>query len=197
MQSKEEALTGLIGKISTELGGLWESGYQQGYEKGVKDGADLAAMHGSDATSQNLEKSFWDGAETGANKIWEETRKILFVLPYNDMLSLFCEGYDKPLEYCLFTHFTPDEVLLKLRSYEGTEIPRSEKISVGDEVKFADDDPYDRRGVVISENSHGLDVMWADGVIGGRFHPSELKKTGRSFPQIRYVQERLAKEEGK
>lgn len=34
-------------------------------DEGIKMGAELAAMHGSDATSQELEKVFFDGMEEG------------------------------------------------------------------------------------------------------------------------------------
>lgn len=34
-------------------------------DEGIKMGAELAAMHGSDATSQELEKAYFDGMEEG------------------------------------------------------------------------------------------------------------------------------------
>lgn len=47
------------------------------YEQGVKDGAALAAMHGSDATSQELEKAFFDGMEAGAQRVWEKIQEVV------------------------------------------------------------------------------------------------------------------------
>lgn len=37
-------------------------------DEGIKMGAELAAMHGSDATSQDLERAFFDGVEEGMKK---------------------------------------------------------------------------------------------------------------------------------
>ena len=41
-------------------------------DQGIQYGAQLAAMHGSDATSQDLEKSYWQGFEDGYKKGKEE-----------------------------------------------------------------------------------------------------------------------------
>ena len=40
-------------------------------DEGIRIGAELAAMHGSDATSQELEKAYFDGVEEG----WRKARK--------------------------------------------------------------------------------------------------------------------------
>lgn len=37
-------------------------------DEGIKLGAELAAMHGSDATSKDLEKSYWNGFEDAMKK---------------------------------------------------------------------------------------------------------------------------------
>ena len=37
-------------------------------DEGIRIGAELAAMHGSDATSQELEKAYFDGMEEGFRK---------------------------------------------------------------------------------------------------------------------------------
>ena len=37
-------------------------------DEGIRMGAELAAMHGSDATSQDLEKAFWTGYEEAMKK---------------------------------------------------------------------------------------------------------------------------------
>lgn len=47
------------------------------YEQGIKDGAALASMHGSDATSQDLEESYFNGMEAGAEKAWQIAHDIL------------------------------------------------------------------------------------------------------------------------
>lgn len=47
------------------------------YEQGIKDGVALAAMHGSDATSQDLAESFFDGVEAGAKQAWQIAHDIL------------------------------------------------------------------------------------------------------------------------
>ena len=37
-------------------------------DEGIRIGAELAAMHGSDATSQDLERAYWDGYEEAMKK---------------------------------------------------------------------------------------------------------------------------------
>ena len=79
MKSKEEiisdAMKDFSGKIpsienwlKSRITGIWENGYSHGREDGVEEGAALAAMHGSDATSQELEKSYLEGVECGWKK---------------------------------------------------------------------------------------------------------------------------------
>lgn len=46
-------------------------------EEGIRVGAELAAMHGSDATSQELEKAFFDGCEVGYKKASEELQSYI------------------------------------------------------------------------------------------------------------------------
>ena len=45
-----------------------ENAIQDAYDRGIKDGAELAAMHGSDATSQELQKQYFKGMEEGYQK---------------------------------------------------------------------------------------------------------------------------------
>lgn len=52
-------------------------------EEGIRIGAELAAMHGSDATSQELEKAFFDGCEVGYKKASEELQ--LYIDLYKDL----------------------------------------------------------------------------------------------------------------
>lgn len=47
---------------------LEEISEQELYNQGVKDGAALAAMHGSDATSQELAEQYFKGMEEGYKK---------------------------------------------------------------------------------------------------------------------------------
>ena len=42
-----------------------ENAIQDAYDRGIKDGAELAAMHGSDATSQELQEQYFKGMEEG------------------------------------------------------------------------------------------------------------------------------------
>lgn len=58
-------------------------------DEGIRIGADLAAMHGSDATSQELEKAFFDGCEVGYKKASEELQ------PYIDLYKDLAEKTEK------------------------------------------------------------------------------------------------------
>ena len=98
--------------------------YKRGYDAGVKDGADLAAMHGSDATSQQLEKAFFDGVEEamkkndqyqlGLNHAWEAAKKISLLHP--DEVDKIFPGAAKYNRFNLGYNGT--EVIEKLREWE-------------------------------------------------------------------------------
>lgn len=46
-------------------------------EEGIRMGAELAAMHGSDATSEELANAFFDGCEVGYKKASEELQSYI------------------------------------------------------------------------------------------------------------------------
>ena len=95
---------------------------KQMYDRGVKDGAELAAMHGSDASGQQLEETYFDGMEAGAQKAWEAARKIFCLYPVTDMIELF--GREAVDEISLFEDYEPEEVLKMLNSYEAEDSAR-------------------------------------------------------------------------
>jgi len=63
----------------------------EAYERGIKEGAELAAMHGSDATSRQLEKAYFDGAEIGAVRAWEVAKKVYSVYSPEELVEMFGE----------------------------------------------------------------------------------------------------------
>lgn len=58
-------------------------------DEGIRIGADLAAMHGSNATSQELEKAFFNGCEVGYKKASEELQ------PYIDLYQDLADKAEK------------------------------------------------------------------------------------------------------
>ena len=56
-------------------------------DEGIRMGAELAAMHGSDATSQQLEKAFFDGMEEAMKK--RDVRPVVHGHNVIDVPSLF------------------------------------------------------------------------------------------------------------
>ena len=63
-------------------------------DEGIKIGAELAAMHGSDATTQELEKEYWHGYEDAMQR-----RDIKPVVHGKWVLKTFDDGYG---EYQLY-----------------------------------------------------------------------------------------------
>jgi len=100
------------------------------YEQGIKDGADLAAMHGSDATSKQLEDSFWQGAKVGAKRAWEVARNIVAPdgMPMADIQQLF--GCGTATDVIVETE--AEDAIAKFSYYE-TEM-QDKEIKVGDIV---------------------------------------------------------------
>ena len=215
MKDKDVVLDGINTRFSSEVRNVWDNGYAHGYldgkqvgqqhwyDEGIKAGAELAAMHGSDATSQQLEKSFWEGVDVGAEKGWEAARMVILDECLGGIASddVKRKIFDNAAPRFVLQTWKVKDVLEKIRFYQG--LMEDKQIHVGDEVVFADDEPKILKGVVISENGKCLDVMWSDGVVGSGFYPGELKKTGRSFPQIADVRaalsdvkDALSKEEG-
>lgn len=65
MSAKDESRYATIRHLDCPLEEISE---QELYDQGVKDGAALAAMHGSDATSQELAEQYFKGMEEGYKK---------------------------------------------------------------------------------------------------------------------------------
>lgn len=76
-------------------------------DEAIKMGAELAAMHGSDATSQQLEEAYLEGVEDGMTRRdvrpvvrgkWEEVEVIYpddFEKHYPSIASMFCPNCQK------------------------------------------------------------------------------------------------------
>ena len=154
----------------------------EAYNRGVKDGADLAAMHASDATSQDREKSFWEGAEIGAARAWEAARKIYQFDPVDNVQlckKLFDCFYGETI-----SKYSATEVMKALREYETQEKASNEQIKVGDEVTV---DGFGGTAVVTYLNDDYTDrkaalLFYLGGV---EYLPVErCHKTGREYPQV-------------
>lgn len=66
-------------------------------DEGIKIGAELAAMHGSDTTSQELEKAFFEGIEEGYKKGLSERKHGKWIYQFHEdevgVTCSECEGY--------------------------------------------------------------------------------------------------------
>ena len=164
-----EQTVGLCREAMTNV----RNAYDRGYKQGFKDGK-------NDAVTTSYEK--------GLNDAWETARKI--VLPsdcytnglYVNMKEIF--GLNDYLARGVFTDFSASEAIAKIKEYEEKQAEqqaKEEKFKVGDEV-ISDG----RRFVVLGIDSGEWYDLWCldNGLTYDMICSKDLRKTGRSFPQL-------------
>ena len=176
--------------------------YQKGVDYGIKIGADLAAMHGSDATSKQLEKAFFDGMEEAMKKddqyqlglkhAWEAARKVILaeclggIASDNEKRRIF----DNAAPNYVLQTWEPQKVIDKIRIYEEKKRAKGE-LRVGDEVVCGG-----VCGIVTRIYEIGVSAEVFCGILypNGNFSSNStksVKRTGRHFPQIAEVLESI------
>jgi len=158
--------------------------YQRGYENG------FTAGH---LKAKKLGQSFYeDGYQRGLNDAWEAARKICtnWVLPDSVLSEIF--GMNKTIDDIMKEN-TASEAIEKIRQYEQE---KEEQIQVGDEVENTQ---TGARFIVTHMwvNNHG-----EKGVSGFNHECSAfstaldlVRKTGRHFPEIADVLEKMRGEQ--
>ena len=128
--------------------------------------------------------------EKGLNDAWECARKIFLPvaqegLPVSTLIQIFGS---KPTEYIL-KKYSASEAMEKIRQYE----QEQEEIQVGDEVAFHYDDGRPDTVVVVTYIGQDgfIDGMDGRGTQYAHKNPKKWTKTGRTFPEIAAVLEKM------
>lgn len=146
--------------------------FDKGYEQGFNDGK-------VDVVATPYGKGLRDG--------WEYARRILFDenLSSARMLDeLGAESWYQVIKKCNVV-----EVISKIKEYEEKQKQADNEIKVSDEV--VDGEVFNSgKGIVTFVSPVILYVLWYDGSTGRR-KLTDVKKTGRTFPKIAEVLEKL------
>ena len=124
--------------LKSRIEGAWNSGYAnaeaeykekiaEAYDKGVKNGAELVAMHGLDATNRELEDSFRKGADMGAQRIWDALSEFI-CMTWNErhavLKDLDSEGFAATASLdSMFRTYNAKEFITLFREHQGLKMP--------------------------------------------------------------------------
>lgn len=116
--------------------------------------------------------------EDGLNEAWGAARKIGSADGYKcgELEEIFGSG---SVGYIL-DYLTASEAIDAIEKYE------SERIKVGDEVKYRS-----VVGVVLEHDDNSTSVMKTNGNVSTIYNKRDLKKTGRHFPQIEELLQKM------
>ena len=147
----------------------------EAYEKGVQD----TKQHWGDAPRTCAYKC---GYENGLNDAWEAAREIA-TIPYDKGEIIFgATGWHIIMKY------TASEVIAKIKAWK----EKKQEIKVGDEVTFRHDYGPDIVVVVTYIGQDGfIDCMDGRGSQYAHKNPKRCTKTGRHFPEIATVLEKM------
>ena len=158
---------------------LIEQAHQRGYKEGVE-----SCLADAD---QACKKSKNDGITEGRNEAWEAAKKISSTESYK-LYDIFEEGWFLNI----FNKYSASEAIEKLHTHEEQKKQEEDpEIHVGDEV-LMNSAPYK---VIVLKTSvdiykDGCTVLFPDGSTGVA-DKSDLKKTGRTFPEIAEVLKKM------
>lgn len=154
--------------IRKQASELIEQAYQRGYKKAEED------YHIQ--TEKDRESSYQFGIEVGRKEAWEAAKKLV------------------PMDYreC-FVKYTASEAIEKIKAYEEKKREEEETsdLHIGDEVTFLTIGGEIITGVITGEyhDTHEFRIMRATD--GGECYCCKAKRTGRHFPEIAEVLEKM------
>jgi len=134
-------------------------------------------------TEPDIEKVRKEAYEKGLADAWEAARKILQM---HD-LAVFGLGHDGVFESPLNEgqQMTPQEAIEKLKAYEQE---KEERLEVGDEVRNVKNG---WTAVVSNIDGECMTLMDTNGALGDGYDVNRFTKTGRHFPEIAAVLEKM------
>lgn len=132
------------------------------------------------------EKAQEEAYKRGLSDAWEAARKIAN-MPYNEEEKAFGSG-----GWAFIEKHTASEAIEKIRQYEQEKKEKEEQIQVGDEVNA----PFGKAIVVnVDSVAEKIWFLYADGHGGFDFFKNAPTKTGRHFPEIATVLEKMRGEQ--
>lgn len=132
------------------------------------------------------EKAQEEAYQRGLSDAWEAARKIAN-MPYNEEEKAFGSG-----GWAFIEKHTASEAIEKIRQYEQEKKEKEEQIQVGDEVNA----PFGKAIVVnVDSVAEKIWFLYADGHGGFDFFKDTPTKTGRHFPEIAAVLEKMREEQ--
>ena len=125
-----------------------------------------------------------NGKMMGRVEAWECCRKLFATMPEKDIEQAFyTEWHNGGFNALMNLNVT--DAIRRIEEYEKKK--KDDEIKVGDEVS----DGFDATGVVTMITPIKIAyVLWTDGSTGKRYL-EDLKRTGRTFPQIAEILEQL------
>lgn len=152
-------------------------GYELGLDEGVKQGAELAAMHGSDGS----EDAWAQGVDFGVHAVWETVKAWSSEMSYDEVVE--CFGESSACDNSAFFSIQPDARVRQFRDYQAKKKAKESKICPGDEVEAWDSIGDTGKWIrFIAWNDECGLVTGIDEYGGHYTYPtSECKKTGRHF----------------
>jgi len=136
-------------------------------------------------TEPDTEKVREEAYEQGLSDAWETARKIAISeesggLTCREMQRIFCTDETDEI-----FDMSASEAIEKIRQYEQE---KEEQIQVGDEVRN-----IEKGWIAVVSNIDGecMTLMDATGALGDGYHVNRFTKTGRRFPEIAAVLEKM------
>ena len=168
-----------VNDIETQAEKAQEEAYQRGYET-AKHKCNIQA-------EKDLREVGERHYQKGLSDAWKAARKIIRMQEV-DLLNLFTECYSAVCTSLqVFLKYDASECIEKIRQYE----QKQEEIQVGDEVKWNGDES-DAMFVVthISEDGY-MSGINSEEMRYDRRNPENWTKTGRHFPELVAVLEKM------
>lgn len=147
---------------------------KEAYDKGYKDGTEAVVMP---------DDKIHEAYQKGLDDAWEAARKIKNMSCYSRNEIFGTEFSDR-----VFKRNTPSEAIEKIRQYE-----QGQEINVGDEVAFHHTDGRPDTVVVVTYigDDGYIDGMDGRGTQYAHKNPKKWTKTGRHFPEIAAVLQKM------
>lgn len=117
--------------------------------------------------------------EDGLNEAWEAIKKIMCIVGSGMTLEERGKIFGDTFATTIVENYTAAEAITKITEYE-------KPIGVGDEVES-----HSGLGVVLESDEESTTVMKADGGVFITYNKTVLKKTGRHFPQIEELLQKM------
>lgn len=161
----------------------YDAFYERGYEQGQKDLREVCAPKDEEAYGIGYNEGF----QCGFDLAWEVARKVVG-LTTADRRKIFGSEY----MYSILEKYAAAEAIEKLKAYEQEQEEMQEEIKVWDEVINEQNFKGTVTGIDIEDD--GLLTLFCQDGTWIKSHARFWKKTGRTFPELAAVLEKMREE---